>query len=295
MGIHEGMTRLEAIRSRAELGICFVGIGIIVFFTTMAFFQSNTGMTIGLILGIFGVFYAKGTGKEYKRLYKQIFVEGPLRQNFDNTYYAPKTGLDANMVGKFQLCRMGNRFDSEDYVRASYKGINFEMSDVHVWHQSNAGRGKSNITYFRGRMIVFDFLGKNVSSTRVYSNTFGERSKEGAMESEKVEMESISFNHTFDVYAASPHDAFYLITPQFMEMLTDLQKKYQSIAVHIWGDKVVVGFNERTNDAFDKTDWLKKISYPEEMRKIQGDIDDIKRIIEMIDALNIDSRDQYSV
>lgn len=295
MGIHEGMTRLEAVRSRAELGVCFIGIGVIIFFTTMGFFQSTSGMIIGLVLGTIGGFFIKGTGKEYKKIYKQVFVEDPLRQNFENTYYAPKTGFDSQMVSKFQLCRMGNHFESEDYVRASYKGINFEMSDVYVWQHTSGSGGSGNVTYFKGRIIVFDYLGKNVSSTRVYSNIFGNRDKEGARASDKVEMESVDFNYTFDVYADSPHDAFYLLTPQFMERLMELQNKYQSIAVHIWGDKVVVGFNERTNDAFDKSDWLVKTSYPEEMQKVQRDIDDIKRIIEMIDTLNMDSRDYYSL
>ena len=38
MRIYEKMDRLEAVRRRAEIGICLIGIGIIVFFISMGIF-----------------------------------------------------------------------------------------------------------------------------------------------------------------------------------------------------------------------------------------------------------------
>ena len=34
-------------------------------------------------------------------------------------------------------------------------------------------------------------------------------------------MESAGFNEIFDVYAQDPHEAFYLLTPHFMEKLVE--------------------------------------------------------------------------
>ncbi len=50
MGIHERIQRLESIRLRATRGICYIGIGVTVFFFTMGFFRSTLGMIIGICI-----------------------------------------------------------------------------------------------------------------------------------------------------------------------------------------------------------------------------------------------------
>ena len=64
-----------------------------------------------------------------------------------------------------------------------------------------------------------------------------------------------------------------------------LAQRYLSMAIHIAGNKVFVGFNEPFHNAFDCDNIFKKISYPEEMQSIQRDIDDIKQIITIIRGL----------
>ena len=97
-------------------------------------------------------------------------------------------------------------------------------------------------------------------------------------------MENVRFNEEFDVYSRNPHDTFYLLTPQFMERLLVLKKKYTSIAICFENNRVVFAFNEVGNDAFDGT-MISDISYPEEIAKVQNDIDDIKYIIGTIDQI----------
>ena len=60
----------------------------------------------------------------------------------------------------------------------------------------------------------------------IFSDTFKHRAfSDKDAKDNKVEFESAEFNRLFDVYSLSPHDAFYLITPQFMERLFSLQSK----------------------------------------------------------------------
>ena len=70
---------------------------------------------------------------------------------------------------------------------------------------------------FNGRMLVFDYPGKKVGTTRIYSDAFYYLPKDDITKNNKVEMESDKFNQIFRVYAEDPHDAFYLLTPHFME------------------------------------------------------------------------------
>jgi Protein of unknown function (DUF3137). len=142
--------------------------------------------------------------------------------------------------------------------------------------------------------MVFDFPEKFVNSVQIFTDNFKYRGRPfGNMRPQKVEMEGVAFNKKFDVFSLSPHDAFYLLTPQFMEKLDILAQRYRSMAIHIAGNKVFVGFNEPFHNAFDCDNIFKKISYPEEMQSIQRDIDDIKQIITIIRGL-YNSNDYYT-
>ena len=287
MGLYEAMTELE--KRRKKVSYCTVEM-----FCGMAFFIIGC-MTkyiyllaiFGIIIFIYGIKNLKPYTEEYKALYKQIFVEEPLRKNFENVIYSWRGGFNENLVRSFCLCNMGNRFSSEDYIRASYYGVNFEISDVYVAQHTSTGRSSHTTIYFKGRMMMFDFPEKLVNSVRIYSKNF--RYRAGgffANRSNKVEMESVSFNNDFDVMTSNDHDAFYLLTPPFMEKMYQLEKKHKSIALHIVGNKVVIGFNEPANNAFDASNMSKELSYPDEMNKIESDINDIKDVINIIRDLN---------
>lgn len=285
MGIHEKMQRLEIVRHQAEMGIVSFCIGLIIFFCGMGFFQSTASMVIGLIVIALGVLLFKGTHEQYKKTYKDLFAEEQLNKNFENVYYAPRSGFDLETVNDFQLCARGNKATSEDYIKATYNGINFEMSDVTLENTNKDHRSGENIL-FMGRIIKFEFKGKYVSPVRVYSKLFYYRSKKHATAEHKIEMESIDFNETFDVYTENEHDAYYLLTPLFMEQLKKLQKKYQNISIMIFGNTAIACLNEKhTNDSFDKNNWLEKVTYPEEIEKVQSDIDDLKTIMDVVNSV----------
>ncbi|SEQ03060.1 Protein of unknown function [Lachnospiraceae bacterium NE2001] len=280
MGLSEKMERLEAVRKRAEIGISVGVLGVLVFLIPIFWPKMIFGF-LGIGMIAFGVIYAKGTKEAYQKLYKELFAEEPLRANFENVFYAWRTGFDEPTVKSFQLCEMGNRFKSEDYLRATYKGINFEMSDVTVQYHSSNGKSSSTVTYFRGRMFAFDCPANLYSSTRIYSRRFHYRGRNNTQKDQKVEMESVRFNEEFDIYSNNPHDVFYLLTPQYMEYMETMLRKYPELSIHFNGNKLLIGINEPEKDVFDKKDWLNETVYPDEMEKIQRDIDDIKSVIEM--------------
>ena len=281
MDIYKKMEKLEAVRRQVSAGVCLIGIGVIIFFIAMGIFQSGIWSFIGLAIGVVGGFLIPGTHERYKVIYKDLFAKGPLDKNFDDVFYAWRAGFDLETVNNFQICKKGNLIESEDYVKAVYNGISFEMADVILKDKYKSSKSGENICFY-GRIIVFDFPGKQVSSTRVFSKTFRRMPADDIIRHNKVEMESSRFNNTFGVYAEDAHDAFYLLTPDFMEQLERLQKKYEDVGISFNGNKAVVAFRE-VNDSFDKNDWIaKEVVYPEEIAKVQSDIDDIKIIIDMV-------------
>lgn len=282
-GLYEGMEKLSSMRSRTMTGSIFVGAGLVIGFCGYVFTQSVPLIIFGILSGVIGVLFITSVSKKYKETYKRIFVEGPLNRNFQHVIYDWKSGFTKEAVRSFGLTAIGNRFRSEDYIRAVFDGVPFEMSDVTVQDVRSTGRSTYTVTYFKGRMLVFDFPDKAVGSVQVFTDNFKYRGRPfGNMKPQKVEMEGVNFNRRFDVTALSPHDAFYLLTPQFMEKLDYLASNYVSMGIHFCGTKVFVGFNEPYNNAFDAKSMMNKISYPEEIEKTEKELNDIKFIISMI-------------
>ena len=178
---------------------------------------------------------------------------------------------------------MGNSFWSEDYIRATFQGVNFEVAEVNMREVDRSSDSNCVETYFEGRMMVFHFPDKLVSSVSVFSQKYKHRplSRREAKET-KVELEMVQFNKDFDVYSENQQDAFYLITPHFMERLQFLSGRYESIAMHVVGNRVFLGFNEPGKKIFDANIDVGKVDIDQEMAKVQAEIDDIKTFITMI-------------
>ena len=220
---------------------------------------------------------------EMKGLYKDAFVREPLVNNFQNVVYEPNNGFSSENVKSFGICLMGNSFWSEDYIRATYAGINFEVAEVRLVDVDKSSDSSRSETYFEGRMMVFDFPNKLVNTVSVFSRKFKHRPLSRNEEKQyRVELEDMQFNNVFDVFSLVQLDAFYLITPHMMERLQVLAGKYESIAMNVIGNRVILAFNEPGKNVFDQNIDVGKLDIDQEMTKVQGEIDDIKMFISMI-------------
>ena len=238
---------------------------------------------LGIVILLLGARRVRKLQTEMRELYKDAFVREPLQNNFDNAHYEPNGGFTRENIESFGLCEMGNRYWSEDYIRAAYQGVDFEVAEVNVREVDTSSDSSRSEEYFQGRMMVFHFPDKLVSSVSIFSRKFKHRplSRREAKETE-VELESVQFNKDFDVYSQIQQDAFYLITPQFMERLQILAGKYESLAMHVVGNQVFLGFNEPGQNVFDANIEVGKLDIDQEMAKVQAEIDDIKTLIAMI-------------
>ena len=280
MGTYETITKLEALRKKMSTIHILMAAPLIF----MIFFgMKNPGIEMMLFL-VYALIllvmtkYIMSLNKEYKELYKQTFVAEVLTKEFDNVMYVWQEGFQEAYVRSFNVVKLGNRYSTEDYLSASYKGVHFEQADVTIKYHSSSGKHSHTTTYFKGRMFVFDFPNKNVASVRCFSSNFMYRA---STKNQKIEMESVDFNKDFDVDAFYDHDAFYLLTPQLMNRITYLKSQYGNVAVILTGNKLMVAIN-MSSDAFDHVSINKKIDYPSEVEKIKKDVQVIKDIVDIL-------------
>ena len=205
-----------------------------------------------MVLGVFGVAFSPVLGivfiilvflfgrslpskKNYMKLYKEKIVRGVYEQMFDHVSYTPDKGFSREWVEEKLLISRGNRFYSDDYVSGEYKGCHFERSDVTMQDHRSTGKSSYTVTLFRGPWMVFDLEKSFQSYTKIVEREFLNSGKPSmfSIDVNEIEMENIEFNQQFRVYTTNEHDAFYVLTPHFMEKLMEIEKRY--------GGKMTVG------------------------------------------------------
>lgn len=285
MGLNETIQKLETMRKRknkyAWLAIgCFLGIAPVTMVCSI--FADVIGIVIGFIgmialMFVFLLLAGKGTN-EYKKIYKESFVVGILNDVFDNVTYKYNSGLSESFVRQFGLVKMGNRYSSEDYIKGSYKGIGFEQAEVKIKHDKNSDDTQLR---FKGRMIAFDFPFKAVKSVQVFTKSFHYRGiPKVGYDMESVEMENTDFNKRFDVLAADPVEAYYVLTPQFMERVDFLKEKFNHVGMNFQGNKLYVGI-WTSGDAFDGNP-NRPVNYLDEKAQIMSEVRVVTDIIDVL-------------
>ncbi len=250
---------------------------------------------IEIIFGIAMMIIIKNiiNGKDIKifnKEYKNIYVLNFLKQNFENIIYKPEEGISKKEIKKYNTLNLGDKFTSNDYICGTYKNVKFEQSDIHIQekYEEEDKDGNKIITWetiFEGRYMIFDFNKNFKSNVQVISNDFIKRSLPRIKNNKKVKLEDIEFNKMFKIYSEIEHDAFYILTPHFMEKIKKLYKELDDpIKLTFMENKLHVAVNNG-EDSFEYN-----VLNPINEEEIEQDIiKDIKLITDFVNELNLDN------
>ena len=198
-------------------------VALIVAFFTYFF----SGAIIVLMFGIIIISIVNNKNKkEFQKGFKELFVLKALQSVFTDLVYKPEEGLDKRIISSTQMMDMGDVYDSNDYISGKYKNINIVQADVHIKEEREDSEGHTSyVTIFEGKWMIFDFNKYFMANVQVcqkgfYNNEVNQLFSKTKYK--KVKMEDINFNNNFKVYAQDEHDAFYILTPSFMERLIKL-------------------------------------------------------------------------
>ena len=230
---------LETLRKKVvTILICIIAVSIFIslvcLFTITPRFSNNIGYYISLFIGV-GVGFLLVFVTDYcnrleafKKLFKSTFVEVPFREAFPPIIYDSEQGFDSEIINNTGMMRLGNRYYSNDYLQGFYKNVKFERADVKIQQHVSTGKSSYTITYFNGRWLIFEFNKEFHFDLQIIDKDFSNSQKKNSIftgEDEyrhRIKMEDIAFNETFLVYGQDDHEAFYILTPQFMEVLEDM-------------------------------------------------------------------------
>lgn len=227
---------------------------------------------------------------KFNKEFKNIFVLKSLHHFFEDLDYKPEKGFSEEYIQNVGMLDTGDRFDSNDYISGTYKNIKFEQSDIHIEekHVEEDDEGNEEVvweTIFMGRLMVFDFNKNFKTNLQVLSSSFGANTLPWNKKFSSVKMEDAEFNKHFIVYAESEHDAFYILTPHFMEKIKDITKKLNcGVMFGFVNSRLHVAINN-AEDSFEYN-----VFKPINEQEIEENIvKDIKLITNFVDELNLDN------
>ncbi len=227
---------------------------------------------------------------KFREIFKNVFVVTALRKTFDEIEYNVNQGFSESDIDNYGFLDTADSFSSNDYISGKYKNISFEQSDLEIEerHETTDSDGHKTVTYipiFVGRYMIFDFNKSFKANVQVASKNFCANRLPWGQKYSKVKMEDMEFNKLFSVYTSMEHDAFYLLTPHFIDKIKTLRNQLNS--------NMMLGFlDNRLHVAIDngKDSFEWNVLKPIDEKEISDLITkDIKIITDFVDELNLDN------
>lgn len=215
---------------------------------------------------------------KYRSEFKQYYVEKWIGAEFDNCTYDSKQGITEAEIRNTGIIKMGNRYSADDKITGIYNGVKFEQSDIEISQETRDSKGNSQrVHYFYGKWLIFDFNKDFKYNLKICEKGISEISKSHGYEVIKLEDEA--FNKKFNTYAHNGHEAFYILTPHFMEKLKKVENLHTGrIFFAFINSKLHVGIHNYTHTFKFKS--YKKEREEDIKKQIASEMEIIKVIIE---------------
>ncbi|MCD7854492.1 MAG: DUF3137 domain-containing protein [Clostridiales bacterium] len=234
--------RIDGERKKIMTGWIIAAAGLITavfgFLMTMS---SDSGVylfvdILGIILLFAGLIYRKKAKTRIKDLISENIMPQILDEFFDDWEYNPKERLPDTIVRTVDLeIPHYVKVKGSDYIKAAYKGINLEMSDIEFIDEETEVRSNSkgetyvetrDVTVFKGMWVVCDFNKQLSADLLLREKRKGENVVGKVIKGKNtVETESEAFNKKYVIRTADPHTAFYVLTPHMMEYILSMDEK----------------------------------------------------------------------
>ncbi|MBQ6841362.1 MAG: DUF3137 domain-containing protein [Bacilli bacterium] len=228
--------------------------------------------------------------KHFHNEFKKIFVQSALSEVFDNLTYNHQDGISQDYMYEKGILTIGDIYTSNDYISGTYKSIKFDQSDVSIQIEVEVEDEEGNKTteyetIFYGRYMIFDF-NKKFKSNMVITNSHSSALSRGKLfNSQPITLEDQEFNKSFAVFAQNEHEAFYILTPHFMNKIKNISNKLRSGLIFFFDDnKLHIAINNY-DDSFEPN-----LYEPIDEHKIKNAIkEDILLITDFVNDLALDN------
>ncbi|MDR0290987.1 MAG: DUF3137 domain-containing protein [Treponema sp.] len=282
----ELVKKLESLNTKREnfsafikmlLILLFLNIAVIIFLGfVMPDFYEPFMISILVITSLFSIatLIYPIYGNKMKMLLLNM-IEDTLKKNFESIEYKHDSHISEAMVRKIKFFYF-KRIYGSDFVRATYKGVGFEFSDI--WLNTKSKDEANQLDHFKGQWLVIS-MAKEINPPVTVSGLLGISLSWFKDEQKMVKMENEAFNKQFTVFTEDPQKAFYVLTPHFMEFIMSLNQ-LTDIKLHLcfagFHAYIIANTGRNSFYPYDKDGYGLNLL----RNKMQREVDFIKRVID---------------
>tara|TARA_R110000803_G_scaffold149006_1_gene214429 strand:- start:1076 stop:2110 length:1035 start_codon:yes stop_codon:yes gene_type:complete len=187
-----------------------------------------------------------------------------------------------------------DRDNYEDLITGTRKGVDFELFEAHLEERrrSTDSKGRTQtrwVTVFRGQCLRFAFHKAFHGRTLVtrdagFFNRFG-----GGNGLQRAMLEDPEFERIFEVYTTDQVESRYLLTPDLMQKLVDMEKVFHGGKLKCCFDDGELLITLQGSDLFEPGSMFKRLDDPERVREL---LSDFAAVFNIIDAVMANRRAQ---
>lgn len=282
--------RLEIVESRKKniLIGSLIAVGAIAFvFIALATDISFIFFFAIVLIIIAFVFFGKAKTQEnkYRDIIKKDLVMTLLEDQFEDVVYDHRASIPIDRINATGTIKRPDRFYGEDYIKGTYKGVKFEVSDLDLKQRVETRDSKGNVhvsyqTYFKGRWYIYQYKKTFNDVLKIVEGRASNVNKKGL---EKFDTESMAFNKKFSIYASSKEFGFYLITSAMIEKLLELEALHRGTILYCYQkNELHIGVN-------DSNDYMEfSLKTPINERNLGIFMSDIELIAAIINEFRLD-------
>ncbi|MGN0349630.1 MAG: DUF3137 domain-containing protein [Roseburia sp.] len=226
-------------------------------------YEKIGGLIIGtaaVAIGAFYLFFTIFVNRAYRHFndaYKNKYVLPLIEESgiFEDIRYDAKQGFDWDTIRNAAVVNCGDKkyFTSEDMLEGRYKNVSFGASDVKAKILKRRGKRSELETVFSGQILRFSTF-HDTKESRGYLQIFQKEflsNIQGWTAEHAVKTENEAFNRRFQIFAEDEHNAYYILTPQFMEKIEAFANEInEQIAICFHQSSMYVAI-KRTKSMFD--------------------------------------------
>ena len=243
------------------------------------FFTSMLAVIVGAAI----LHYGANLKKEYRSLFKKYYVKKILDENFDDVVYDWKKEYPYSKMQRAHII-VDQDFVSEDYLKASYNGIEFEQADITCALPNYGSKSNPCEHVLYGKIMEITGLPIKVSEIQIYTNAFSHRGRYRNSGNKSYDTSDNTFDIRFQVYARNEKEAEKILTPALRDKLIELEMTNQKFALSFMGNNLYIAINTYRN-TFDIQNGAKKIDFKKENANIIEDVREIKEWLSIVDII----------
>ena len=286
------MDREQAVAKARKYRYLGIGLGLAAALIGMVGLKSVFGVFLGAVLGFGMVSWGAQDLKKLGKEAKSLIVQPVARQLGLN--FQPEPGEVASI---YQHKDVGvvpgwDRASYEDRLTGVRDDVEFELFEAHLEEKrrSTDSKGRTTttwVTVFRGQCLRFHFDKTFYGRTLVtrdagFFNRFG-----GGNGMQRAALEDPEFEKIFEVYTTDQVESRYLLTPDLMQELVNLERTFHGgkLKCCFYGGELYITL--QGGNLFEPGSMFTPLDSPNRLREL---LEDFAAVFHIIDVTNANRR-----